>query len=293
MHINAAMSWYTPVVVFIACFSVYWCVLAHKNAPTENARVNWRKQLSSQPRQNSLDERAPHSLVAVVVFRFFSDDLLKYNRKDLYEWVTYLKYAGVEHVYMYDNCQVETECQYLQNTSDWTYTLHSDVYMTSSTTPGGQISAYRHFLRTFSIRHTHALFADLDEYPFSVVDNRRNFLQRYVERKAYSQVLLTCRFFSGPAENGLSRPLRYTHTTNHYERRRTKPIVRLNGVQVHNVHKFSTKGSTMIAPAGEMYMRHYWGERAPPGPVQDTSDFAKTFLAAIQECFRIGNLGCV
>jgi len=219
------------------------------------------------------------SLVAVVVFRFFSDDLLQYQITDLEDWASYLRYAGAEHVYLYDNCQLKSECQFLKNTSETTYLLHPGAYMTGKTTPGGQISAYSQFLDTFSHLHTHAFFGDLDEYPFSPIDTERNFLKRFIDRTAVAQVLLRCRFFTGKAENSLPRPLRYTHTTLHAEpaTRRTKPLVRLGNIKIQNVHRFTVNGTTVVAEESDLYVRHYWGERAERGPVRDTSGFSDAF----------------
>mmetsp|Transcript_9678 Transcript_9678/g.20887 ORF Transcript_9678/g.20887 Transcript_9678/m.20887 type:complete len:500 (+) Transcript_9678:193-1692(+) len=55
-----------------------------------------------------------YNLTAMVMFRVnFAQDRLNFTRTELDQWLTYMEYAGVQHFFLYDNCQddeEETEC---------------------------------------------------------------------------------------------------------------------------------------------------------------------------------------
>ena len=217
-------------------------------------------------------------LAAVLVFRFFSGDTLRFGDADLTQWMQYMRYAGVDHFYLYDNCHTPEECRPHANSSEVTYVRHPFSYMTGPTTPGGQIRAYAHFCNAFARRHTHAIFVDLDEYPFAPSDGARGFLSRAAPLSPRpAQTLLRSWFLTGPAEtNRSARALRYLHRSAQAEPApaRTKPIVRLDAMrceEVRNVHSFPVWGPTSVADPDTLHIRHYWAGRSPRGAVYDAS----------------------
>jgi hypothetical protein len=216
------------------------------------------------------------SLAAVLVFRVFDGDLLHFGPSEIDQWLAYMRFAGVERVYMYDNCVAESECQerYRNRTEAVTYNRHPGAYMTAPSTPGGQIRAYEHFCRHYGHGHTHAFFGDLDEYPFRPHDVGPAFLRRYVDaHRDEAQLLLHSFFFTGPSEgNHTARAMRYTHRSAEPATTRAKPIVALRAMArcvVRNVHRFEVVGGSRAVDVAELHLRHYWCERGGPGAVAD------------------------
>lgn len=247
-----------------------------------------------------------HDLSAVVVLRLFSGDALHFDRTDLKQWMTYMKYAGVDHFYIYDNCLRESECQreYLAQRSDVTYVQWSHSDYMSFQTP-----AYNHHLQTHLPRSKFETLLDIDEFPFMAQDSEPGFLKRHVLRRNDPQLLVRTLFFGGPPSNPHSqsspwRVARYTHRREHAEiESRTKPIYQPDLVDSRgstNLHEMRLRyvepserrtaaaevlsddpnvslydkymGYDMAEDPNVLRFNHYWCERfADPLPVEDDS----------------------
>ena len=116
-----------------------------------------RRSYTSTPRNNL------PSLSVVILFRLFEGDSLGFDASDLRVWMDYMRFAGVDHFFMYDNCQRESECQssWLSNQPDVTYTPWSiPDYKTA------QVPAYNHHLQNHFPQHDFEVVLDMDEFPF-------------------------------------------------------------------------------------------------------------------------------
>jgi hypothetical protein len=169
----------------------------------------------------------------------------------------YMRFAGVDHFYLYDNCLIEEECvEHLVGALPYvTYVpWHVADYKAA------QVPAYNHHLMTHFPQASYEIILDMDEYPYMSNPElmKPNFLKEYALQKQSSQVLLRTIFFGGPTgANSQSedwRVLRYMHRRERAERDgRTKPLyqpskVNTNGTQ--NLHEMAILASSTRNVAG-------------------------------------------
>jgi hypothetical protein len=204
---------------------------------------------------------------ACVMFRIFPEDEFHMSPHDILDWIDYLRSAGVTHFHLYDNCQQPSECQdqlVLQNTvyQHWP----EPNYATA------QISAIQHCIR--SVEQAWVLSCDLDEYPFSKVDNHTGFLTRIVQAQPQdvSQILLRSMFFGGKnlhRSSTVHEPMmdffKYHYPEPEGEHHRTKPLFRSERTsqqQPNIVHEMIMQtGRTVVADPNQLRLNHYWGAR--------------------------------
>lgn len=185
---------------------------------------------------------APPQLSAVLFFRIFDDDSLHFTVDDLHHWLEYMRFAGVDHFYLYDNCHTDKECVTdLGRLPDSTYIKWQILDYDKAQTP-----AYNHHLRTHYPQASYEIVLDMDEYPFMPSNTKRNFLKDYALRKGRRQVLLRTVFFGGqplPSESSDQwRILRYILRMPIAEADgRTKPLYQPPEVNyrdgIHNLHQ--------------------------------------------------------
>jgi Glycosyltransferase family 92 len=234
-------------------------------------------------------------LSAVLLFRLFEDDALNVSRKDLFDWLDYMRYAGVEHFYLYDNCQDQRECiSELAMVDDVTY-----IRWSIADYSGAQVPAYNHHLKSHFPQARYEILLDMDEYPFMLANTERNFLRDFVRNMQSPQILLRTWFFGGTPRGANDwRVLRYTTRRVAAERDgRTKPIYQPNRVDYHgtqNLHEMLLKNDVDLEVQVDPFkysnydrimgydktedpnilrLNHYWCERLPDGEtlVEDTT----------------------
>ena len=175
-------------------------------------------------------------LSAVVMFRVdFKNDLLKFSRDEVKQWMSYMSYAGVQHFYIYDNCRLDYECQiWLQVDPRVTYRRHHVLQYQEA-----QISAYIHHFNNNQKREKkkssqYEIILDIDEYPFMPKDTKEGFLLRFARHALQNedQTLLQTIFFVGKNETTHPyRVMRYYHREqNVINVGRTKPLYKPNMV---------------------------------------------------------------
>jgi hypothetical protein len=245
--------------------------------------------------KSSLEPPSPPQLSAVLLFRLFQKDELNFTSEDLYHWLDYMRYAGVEHFYLYDNCQSSEECLTdLTKYPDITYTLWQIADYEQAQTP-----AYNHHLQTHHPQAMYEILLDMDEYPFMPSNLERNFLRNYALQRQAKQVLFRSIFFGGPPANNTSddwRVLRYTRRRARAETEgRTKPLYQPKEVNyrdgVHNLHEVMLWKEQVVDLSDFRYspydvimghhkmedehilrINHYWCERLVDGDlVEDDS----------------------
>ena len=235
-------------------------------AGMSNAKV--ATNVTSSTAQSQSEQRQ-FALTAVAMFRVnFTSDLLKFTLAEIDQWMTYLEYAGVQHFYLYDNCQHDYECvaDRYRNDSRVTYVHWPEPQYTKAQNP-----AYEHH----RINHAKAKFElqlDIDEYPFMPNDSDPNFLRRYAFSMQADQTLIPSWFFGGPAEtNHTWRAMRYFHKQpNIFKNGRHKPLYapeKVSKVVVHQAQGPSLV--TQMADPNTLYLKHYWCERIEQPEVYD------------------------
>ena len=181
----------------------------------------------------------PYFLTAVLLYRIYETDKAKLATKELKQWLQYLRYIGVEHVYAYDAYVTPDE---FQNTALTKFS--SDGYITlidwskhnPYTITGTQVAAYKHCKDKYHTETEWQTAIDIDEYPFSSVDTEPGFLYRYMKKygkdnPTVSEISMQNYLFLGkPLERELlfERLWRHTHGP---ANRLVKPIYKPTNIE--------------------------------------------------------------
>eukprot|EP00249_Psilotum_nudum_P015342 c25274_g1_i1 orf=163-1443(+) len=225
-------------------------------------------------------------LVAVIFNRVFEEDLFRITSYECKQWIEYMLYAGVDHIFWYDTAHSDAESQHAsldEYVKMGLLTYHRFHHIFPGNIQSGyhfeQDNSYSHFLQNY--RHTTkwALQMDVDEYPFSSSDAKSCFLYRRLQHyeSTYpnlTQILLQCMIFGGNPQGNLENGW----VIERYQRRqrrtvgnvpgsngRTKPIYQPNftsGATPFDPHMFRMNGGeTVVAESEVIRMNHYWGAR--------------------------------
>lgn len=235
---------------------------------------------SAQSKQSALDvggclwanrtiPKSSYFLTAVVLLRIYKDDKANLTTRELKQWLEYMRYIGVEHVYLYDAFVTEDEAQvnevklFLQDD----YITYVDWHVHNPyTISGTQISAYQHCIDHFGRENTWQAAIDIDEYPFSPVDTKPGFLSRFIKQFSeknpdVSEICMQNFLFLGkplPLELLMERIWRRTPRPSNPL---VKPIYKPANVRAQVHHNNIMQGQSTNAPTNELRMNHYWGAR--------------------------------
>lgn len=213
--------------------------------------------------------KSHYFLTAVVLLRIYKEDKANLTTRELKQWLEYMRYIGVEHVYLYDAFVSEDEAQmnevkmFLQDN----YVTYIDWHVHNPyTISGTQVSAYQHCIDHFGHENTWQAAIDIDEYPFSPVDTRPGFLSRFIKRfsekdPTASEICMQNFLFLGkplPLELLMERIWRRTPQPSNPL---VKPIYKPANVRAQVHHNNVMQGHTTNAPAVALRMNHYWGAR--------------------------------
>ena len=213
-------------------------------------------------------------LTAVLLVRIYSSDLAKLSTRELMQWLYYLKYAGFEHVYVYDAYVFDNESQknaleFLIKGGFVTYVDWSHNAFPYSVT-GTQESAYQHCLDNWGNESKWQASIDIDEYPFCPQDTKPNFLQRFIanfsrQRPEVSQITMQNFLFLGKPLSDTKHPLlidRLKRRTPRPANALVKPIYKTMQVTETHVHHHDLRnGISEDADKNQIRLNHYWGAR--------------------------------
>ena len=216
----------------------------------------------------------PYFLTAVLLVRIYVKDLAQLTTREMRQWLYYLRYAGFEHVYVYDAFvyKEESQAQALKLLIDEGFVTYVDwshrafPYSISGT----QIAAYQDCINKFGHEFMWQAAIDIDEYPFSPTDQQPKFVQRKVA--SFSKAMPTASeltmqnfLFLGKPLDSNEHPLlidRLWRRTHGPANALVKPIYKPSHVSRASVHHNGlSKGRSVNFPVSELRMNHYWGAR--------------------------------
>ena len=223
---------------------------------------------------NKTNTGGRYFLSAVLLVRIYSSDLAKLSTRELMQWLYYLKYAGFEHVYVYDAYVFKKESQksaleFLIREDFVTYVDWSHKAYPYSVT-GTQESAYQHCLKNWGGESKWQASIDIDEYPFCPQDTKPNFMQRFIanfskQRPDVSQITMQNFLFLGKPLSDKQHPLlidRLKRRTRSPSNALVKPIYKPSYVTHSGVHHHDLgKGISVDADKNTIRLNHYWGAR--------------------------------
>ena len=215
----------------------------------------------------------PYHLTAVLLVRVYRRDPAGLTSREMLQWLYYLRYAGFEHVFVYDAYVTKNESQY-----DVLAALIQSGYVTyedwSSHNPYSikdtQIAAYQDCVDKYGKNVTWQVAIDIDEYLFSPVDLEPNFMQRFLRNYSQkhpdiSQITLQNYLFLGKPLDHRANPLlidRIMRRTHEPANGLGKSIYRSSDIQLAQVHHNDMRsGRSVDCDSKLLRMNHYWGAR--------------------------------
>ena len=213
-------------------------------------------------------------LTNIIMVRIYEDDKAQWTIKELKQWLHYLFYAGVGHVYLCDHFihfQERLEAslhKYIENDLltyiEWPWNASSN---------GGnimrhQVLCYSHVIQKYGTDSRWQMSIDMDEHPFVENDVTPSFLSNYLKKKektltSVSQILMQNFLMLGQGNRSKTMTIeRITRITKSKANALTKPIYKVQSISHPGIHRHSMKtGSTIFADETELRMLHYWGAR--------------------------------
>ena len=217
-----------------------------------------------------LAPKPPYFLTAVLLTRIYEKDKAKLTSAELKMWLQYLRYAGVEHVYIYDAFVYQSESQlpHLKEFLKDGYVTYVDWHKYNPyTISGTQVKAYQNCINVYQKESQWQAAIDIDEYPFSPRDQSPGFLSRYMKQyeKTYpdvSELSMQNFLFLGKPLNKELMIERVMRRTPQRSNVLSKPIYRTANIHSASVHHNSIqRGRSANAPQRELRLNHYWGAR--------------------------------
>ena len=222
--------------------------------------------------------KPPYFLTAVLLVRIYVKDKAQLSSREMLQWLLYLRYAGVEHVYVYDAYVFANESQRdaLGPLIDEEYVTYIDWHHRAYpySIHWTQISAYQDCIDKWGRNSTWQTAIDIDEYPFSPNDTKPGFLQRFVSSfnlskfvsQEISEICIQNFLFLGKPLDENLHPLlidRILRRTPDVSNALVKPIYRPEKVWKARVHRNRLAYNEISVNADEKVLRlnHYWGAR--------------------------------
>ena len=163
----------------------------HRTPITESTQKNATNKSSQSTNCQTWCHRTENSskpffLTAVLLVRIYVKDLAQLSTRELRQWLYYLRYAGFQHVYVYDAFVMKDESQAkaLKPLIDEGFVTYVDWSHKAFpySIDGTQHSAYQDCINRFGHQTQWQAAIDIDEYPFSQTDQQPLFAQRAVAR---------------------------------------------------------------------------------------------------------------
>eukprot|EP00850_Spirogloea_muscicola_P017070 SM000143S00735 [mRNA] locus=s143:123643:126016:- [translate_table: standard] len=224
-------------------------------------------------------------LSAMIFNRVFRGDHFNITFFECSQWLKYMQYAGVEHIFWYDTAHnwLESQERHLAPYKKSGFvTYHRFHKLIPGHVEDGyhfeQDTSEKHCINNYGATTKWLLIVDVDEYVFTPGDLQPGFLSRYVktysqEHPDVSQLLLQCFLFLGNPRKPVSDFLieRYQRRKGRSEgvalggNSKMKAIIRPKDVfriYPSEPHFFKmARGKTVAQPSAAIRLNHYWGAR--------------------------------
>lgn len=213
--------------------------------------------------------KLPYNLSAVVLLRVFTQDKIKHTFREVREWMEWMFYGGVEHIFIYDNWHEKKESIFacLQQYIDRGLVTYHDFNHPGRPYPWVQSNAYAHWLENHRHESLWQMTLDFDEYPHLYDDVEAGFLLRLTS-KSHCAIYFQNQFWLDVEQNKSEGQLlmeRYLRRDKNFEKypSRSKVMYKTAHVTKLLVHSVEMRGcnDNYIVPIEEGALEHYWGPR--------------------------------
>ena len=204
-------------------------------------------------------------LTSALQVRIYKADKAKWTIKELKQWLHYMFWAGIEHVYICDHALFPSERLYKPL---WQYIKarlvtyigwnHTRIAMTA------QVTCYQHIIDRFGRDSAWQIAVDMDEFPFMPSDTQENFLSRYLKSLSLSVTEVSMNNFLMLGNGDRSRSMtieRITRMTPKPANNLDEPVFRPTRVIAAIHHNQIKYGRLIEALDDELRLLHFWGSR--------------------------------
>ena len=233
---------------------------------------NVTKSSSSQPK---------YYLTEVLKVRLYETDKAKWTLRELKQWIHYLFFAGVEHIYLCDRKQnvAEKVDVMLKRYIDFGLISYFDKFANLTPPRQAQIKCYQHMIDHYKMDSIWQLAIDMDEYPFIHGDYEEGFLVRYLKTMAENVSELSMHNYLMLGQGDRQRDVvidRINRIIPKVVNNLDKPIYRPTNIRAGLHHTSLKKGKRLEGNDNEIKMLHYWGARGQNWGPDTPETLAKT-----------------
>ena len=221
----------------------------------------WQQNL----KPNLHDSPHKYQLAEVLQVRIYSEDHAQWTLAELKQWMHYMFYSGVEHIYLCDHYKYEYKMlnRPLQLYIELGLLTYIPKHLPSKAM-SAQVECYQYVINKYKQMTTWQIAVDMDEYPHVVNDTDEGFLTRYVQKQNPDISELSMHNYLMLGQGDRSRDMtidRINRRTPKPANRLDKPIYRPEKVAARIHHNSIKAGRVKEINDGSLIMLHYWGSR--------------------------------
>ena len=278
IYVSMFYLFLTTKVLYITSNELFFEMTNDTNKLTSpRTPPDWQLKLTNTQRQNQT-----FYLVIALQIRLYKNDKAKWTLRELKQWMHYVFWAGVGHIYLcdhytYENETLEPLLQRYVKSNLVTYFPWNKIKHAMS----AQVACYQHIIDKYKDRTKWQMAIDMDEYPYVHNDTREGFLIRFLETIASDVSEVSMPNFLMLGQGDRSRDMvieRVTRITSLTKKSNTldKPIYRPHFIQAAIHHNGIKKGRVQEEGGKRIKCLHYWGARLQNWGPDTTKTFKET-----------------
>ncbi len=207
-------------------------------------------------------------LIEVLKVRIYSYDQAKWTIKELKQWIHYMLWAGVEHIFLCDHYQFEDEIllEHLRKYIDLNLITHLP-FREPEMPREAQILCYNTILANYKYNVEWQMSVDMDEYPFVHGDVNEGFLMRYLKnvKRDIVEVSMPNFLMLGRGDHRRDMVIERINRIRSLSKRSndlSKSIYRPINISTVDIHAANYEvGQRYFEFGNKLKNLHYWGAR--------------------------------
>ncbi len=241
---------------------------SHQNVRSlQMAKVTWSEPKWMQKVKDYHEPPGKYFLIEVLQVRIYEQDKAKWTIKELKQWIHYMLWAGVQHIFLCDHYKYEHES--LANQLEKYIESNLITYLPfphPRIARQAQILCYNSIIARYKYDVEWQMSIDMDEYPFISYDIEEGFLARYLKTMRENVVEVSMPNFLMLGQGDRSRDMvieRINRITSLSERTNdlSKPIYKPMNTTV-DIHETNYRlGKRYVELGDRLKNLHYWGAR--------------------------------
>ena len=243
--------------------------------PPSRSGLNQGRNVSGIPRwqqeilRGEIKQNQSIYLAVSLQVRIYDNDKAKWTLKELKQWMHYVFWAGVRHIYVCDHYKYENESTRLNSALKRYIDSNLVTYF-----PWGrikrpmsaQVACYQFIIDKYKHKTQWQMAIDMDEYPYVHNDTKEGFLIRFLDKvpSTVSEVSMPNFLMLGQGDRTkdlvverITRITSKTKKSNYLD----KPIYRPQFVKAGLHHNGIRKGRVQEESGKTIKNLHYWGAR--------------------------------